>query len=348
VGTCVPAVSVIMPVFNGERYLPEAIDSVLAQTFVDFELLVVDDASTDGTRALIEKYAAKDTRIRARFMEVNSGAIGARNEALRLSKADLIANMDADDVSLPGRFAAQVEFLHRHPDIAAVGSYVRVVDEYGALHSTKRYPTNSALAAWALFFFNSLAHPAVMMRRQELLDAGAYPEASRGTWAEDYDLFTRMSRRAGLANIPAVLLHYRQSSQNTTSRHWERQEQEASRIVQRSVREFTDIDIALEDAAALRGLSTGSYPSSDADIVRLAGVLETLCRRFLAANSYSDRDRRRVRLDAAVKICLLASLSVRSARSQAVRLAWQATQLHALSAAAFAAKASRALARRLG
>jgi hypothetical protein len=343
-----PAVSVIMPVFNGERHLAEAIDSVLAQTFADFELLIVDDASTDGTRAVIEQYAAREPRIRARFMEVNSGAIGARNEALRLSQADLIANMDADDVSLPGRFATQVEFLHSHRDIAAVGSYVRIIDDHGVPHSTKRYPTNSALTAWALFFFNSLAHPAVMMRREALVGAGAYSETTKGTWAEDFDLFTRMSRRAGLANIPEVLLDYRQSAQNTTSRHWERQEQEASRIVQRAVRDFTRTDIALEDARALRGLATGSYPSSSTDILRLAGIVQSLCNGFLAGTSYSHRDQRRVRLDAAVKMWLLASLSAPSAQSQAARLAWQATQLHVFSAAAFAAKVSRSLVRRLG
>jgi glycosyltransferase involved in cell wall biosynthesis len=343
-----PAVSVIMPVFNGERYLGAAIDSVLTQTFSDFELLIVDDASTDGTRNVIEWYALRDPRIKVRFMEVNTGAIGARNEALRLAQADLIANMDADDVSLPGRFGKQVEFLHGRPDVAAVGSYVQIIDEHGTLHSTKRYPTDPALTAWALFFVNSLAHPAVMMRRQVLFAAGAYPETARGTWAEDYDLFTRMSRLAGLANIPEVLLHYRQSGQNTTSRHWERQEQEANRIVQHAVREFMNTDIALEDAQALRGLATGSYPSLSTDILRLAEIVKSLCSRFLATNSYSSDDHRRVRLDAAIKIWLLASLSVRSSPLQAARLAWHATRLNAISPAAFFAKVSRSLTRRDG
>jgi glycosyltransferase involved in cell wall biosynthesis len=122
-----PAISVAMSVYNGERFLAEAIESVLGQTFADLEFLIVDDGSTDGSRAMIEAYAAKDARIRPILRE-NRGLIASLNQMLDEARAPLVARMDADDVCLPERLAQQVAFLDAHPDYGVLGCWTVDID----------------------------------------------------------------------------------------------------------------------------------------------------------------------------------------------------------------------------
>ena len=125
-----PSVSVCMPVYNTERYVAEAVESILAQTLGDFEFVIIDDGSTDGSRAILEPYAKQDDRIRL-ISRPNTGIIGARNEALGLAKGELIAVMDSDDVALPERFEVQVAYLREHPEVVCLGSKVQCIDEAG-------------------------------------------------------------------------------------------------------------------------------------------------------------------------------------------------------------------------
>ena len=122
-----PRVSVALPVHNCERYVAEAIESILAQTFTDFEFLIVDDGSTDGTLPILNRFAARDSRIRV-ISRPNTGIVGALNEMLGLARADLVARMDADDVALPVRFERQVRYLDEHPECVMVGSRVTIID----------------------------------------------------------------------------------------------------------------------------------------------------------------------------------------------------------------------------
>jgi glycosyltransferase involved in cell wall biosynthesis len=322
----VPSVTVIMPVFNAERFLAEAIESILGQTFRDHELVIVDDASTDKSRSIIADFAKQDQRIRPYFQEQNSGAIGARNFALSVARSNVVANMDADDVSLPDRLARQLEYLQANPTLGAVGCQVQVIDGAGSRGAVKHYPTSPTLTAWSLLFFNSLAHPTVMMRRDAVLTVGAYEESSRGTWVEDYSLFTRMSRKYAIANLPEVLLEYRQTASNTTSRYWHIQEVEANRIVQNSVLFFTGTDIGLEGAQAMRGLSTGAYPSTPASIVWLANIIRSLCSEFVRRHHLTPGQRREVEDDAAVKEFLLGAIALRLRPALGVKLMAQAVR----------------------
>ena len=125
-----PRVSVALPVHNCERYVAEAIESILAQTFTDFEFLIVDDGSTDGTLPILNRFAARDSRIRV-ISRPNTGIVGALNEILGLARADLVARMDADDVALPVRFERQVRYLDEHPECVMVGSRVTIIDPDG-------------------------------------------------------------------------------------------------------------------------------------------------------------------------------------------------------------------------
>ncbi|MEA2735824.1 MAG: hypothetical protein QOE14_2275, partial [Humisphaera sp.] len=127
-----PAVSVLMPVYNAARYLAEAVESILAQTFRDFEFVIVDDGSTDRSPAMLDEYAKRDSRIRI-IRRPNTGIVGALNDAIAESKAALIARMDADDVSLPDRLEKQVAYLRDHAECVALGSRVVGIDPYGCV-----------------------------------------------------------------------------------------------------------------------------------------------------------------------------------------------------------------------
>jgi hypothetical protein len=202
-----PRVSVVLPVYNGEPFLAEAVDSILAQSFRDFELIAIDDGSRDASGEILASLARADRRVIA-LHQANAGVVAALNRGLTLARGELIARMDADDVAHPERFARQVAFLDAHPDIAVVGCAVTLIDEGGAPMRDVAYPGTPEAVAQFLEIGAALAHPTVMMRREAVLAVGGYRAAYRH--AEDYDLWLRMAERYRLTNLPDRLLHYRQ------------------------------------------------------------------------------------------------------------------------------------------
>ena len=217
-GMSSPPISVAMSVYNGERFLDEAIASVRAQSFADFEFLILDDGSNDGSRAIIERHAAQDRRIRPIIRE-NRGLIASLNRMLDEARGPLIARMDADDVCLPHRFERQIAFLAAHPDYAVVGSAALDIDEHGAPFPAPDHPPPE----WhedVLKYIEvrtPLCHPAVMARRDVLLNAGGYHRAYRH--CEDYDLWLRIASRARIGNLAEPLLKYRRYAEQISSRH---------------------------------------------------------------------------------------------------------------------------------
>jgi glycosyltransferase involved in cell wall biosynthesis len=209
----VPVVSVVMAVHNGERFLREAIESVLDQTFGAFELLVVDDASTDRTRAILETY--RDRRIRVLTNDRKRGLSHSLNRGIGEARGRYIARLDADDVAEPDRFATQVEYLDRHADVALLGSWYRIIDEQGRETGRRWVPGGHHEIRWMLGFCNAFAHSAVMIRRAALDTVGLYDE-SLG-YAMDYDLWVRIADRMRVANYERFLLRWRTSSSSLTS-----------------------------------------------------------------------------------------------------------------------------------
>lgn len=199
-----PRVSVVMPVRNGEAFLREALDSILAQTFRDFELIVIDDGSSDGTPAIIAEYAARDSRLRAIRQEA-SGLTQSLNRGWRSAAGEYVARMDADDVALPDRLEHQVEFLDGHPEVAVVGTTVIEVGPDGKELRVVRFPEDEAAIRRELRRSNCLVHASVMVRRAALEEVGGY----RLDQVEDYDLWLRIAERHALANLPQPLLRYR-------------------------------------------------------------------------------------------------------------------------------------------
>jgi glycosyltransferase involved in cell wall biosynthesis len=214
-----PAVSVAMSVFNGERFLAPAIESVLGQTMGDFEFLILDDGSTDSTRTTIAGYAARDSRIRLIARE-NRGLVASLNELLAAARAPLVARMDADDVSMPTRFAEQLAFLEANPDHGVVGSLTDDIDEDNRPFplATSEHPRNHEEFLRRIDTLGPLlAHPTVMYRRDVVLEVGGYHAAYRH--CEDFDLWLRLAHRTRIANLPARLLRYRHYAGQVSSRH---------------------------------------------------------------------------------------------------------------------------------
>jgi glycosyltransferase involved in cell wall biosynthesis len=207
-----PRISVVMPVFNGETYLAEAVKSVLGQSLQALELVAVDDGSQDGSGAILERFARADRRVQLVTNARNLGMSDALNRGWRLARGPYIARLDADDVALPDRLSRQADFLDAHPAVAAVGGATITIDRTGRQISTRRYPRSNRVIRSTLLRHNCLAHAAVTMRRSALQAVGGY----RFPCAEDYDLWLRLSERFELANLtePVILqrLHLTQQS----------------------------------------------------------------------------------------------------------------------------------------
>ena len=334
-----------MPVFNGERFLGEAIDSILGQSFRDFECIVVDDGSTDRTPDLLAATQARDPRVVVHRQRGNTGFRSALNAGCALARGEFIARMDADDVSLPTRLDRQIAFLRTYPRVGAVGSAVQLIDERGTRGRVKTYPSGSGLAAWSMLFFNSLAHPTVTMRRAVLESIGFFPAGCAGG-TEDYAVFLDFSRKSRLANLSEVLLWYRVWGGSMTHVKWEVQERDAVRLLQEFLREVFGFELTVEMALSLRGLSRNQYPSQPRDMERIGAMIERLVPLYVSRFADNRLDVRAIRKDASVRLWLLSALAARRSPLQAMSMARRALSLSPLAFAEFLLKVTRRLARR--
>ena len=216
-----PRVTVLLPVYDGREHLAAAIDSILRQSFRDFELLVIDDGSSDGSADLVA--ACPDPRVRCVRNDRNLGVVASLNRGLELARGELVARMDADDASLPERLRRQVDFLDANPEIGACGAFLVTTGRREGVRI--EYPTEAEDVRCELLFDPAMAHPTVCLRRAWFERHGlrydeAYPHA------EDYDLWRRAAARFPLANLGEVLLRYRVHDASVTRRY--RTEQQAS------------------------------------------------------------------------------------------------------------------------
>jgi glycosyltransferase involved in cell wall biosynthesis len=201
-----PKVTVLMAVYNGGKYLKPSIESILSQSFKDFEFLIINDGSTDGSQAVIESYAKKDDRIRL-ISRANKGLIASLNEGLKKARGEYIARQDADDISVPLRLGKEVAYLDSHPSVALVGSNYAHIDTKGKKTGTiTNIFTHPDDLKTALISCNQYGHGSVMMRRSIFKKSGYYEDVLH---AEDYDLWARISRVADVANIEEPLYLWR-------------------------------------------------------------------------------------------------------------------------------------------
>jgi glycosyltransferase involved in cell wall biosynthesis len=201
-----PVVSVAMVTCNVDRFLAESIESILGQTFTEFEFIIVDFGSSDQSKSIISSYAAKDSRIR--FQEISNCSLPeARNAGCFLAQGKYIAIMDADDVSLPNRLLREVEFMEKHPEVGVVGGAVEWINATGKRLRKMQHPLTDSEIQSALLRYPALWQPSVLIRRDAFVSAGGYRPFF--VVAHDYDLWLRIAERFQIANLEEVVLKYR-------------------------------------------------------------------------------------------------------------------------------------------
>lgn len=201
-----PTVSVVMSVFNATPFLREAIESILAQTFDDFEFIVINDGSTDRSTATLDYYQQRDSRVRIYHQE-NRGLIASLNRGCRLAKGLYIARMDADDVAMPNRLRHQVERMRENAALGLLGGAAEWINAAGRSLGIHRYPGTDQAIRSALKQGSPFAHSSILMRREAFISTGGYRPAV--IHAEDYDLWLRIAERFETANLQAVMVKYR-------------------------------------------------------------------------------------------------------------------------------------------
>lgn len=206
--------SVVMTVFNGSIFLRDAIQSVLTQTYSDFEFLIVNDGSTDDSLNIVEELSRKDSRIRVIDQE-NRGLPIALNRAIKESKGDLIARMDADDVALPDRFEKQLAAIDKHA-LTLVGSGVYKISQTGANDGKRIYPAQHAEISAILPMRNCICHPTVVFRRDAFLSVGGYDANYQN--CQDYDLWLRLIDQGRFCNLREPLLKYRRHNSRISAK----------------------------------------------------------------------------------------------------------------------------------
>ena len=259
-----PRVSVLMPVYNGEQYLAEAIESILNQTFADFEFIIIDDASQDGSLSIVRDFARRDKRIQIIENQDNLGLSISLNKGIRAARGEYIARMDADDISTPQRFEDQVAFMDANPDIGICGTWV---EYFGGDAEILKFPLNHDAIYARMLFENALAHPSVMMRAISIKEQGLlYDEEVQ--YAQDYELWSRAVIMVKLANIDQILLRYRIHSQRIGSKYGREQHQTHGLIYRRLLARF-GLNFTSEDIHLHQLISTHRY-GDDIDFIRRA------------------------------------------------------------------------------
>jgi glycosyltransferase involved in cell wall biosynthesis len=248
-----PIVSVVMPVYQAAEFLAEAIESILAQTHPDLELIAVDDGSTDGSAEILERYAKRDPRLTVHRRR-HEGVIRARNAGLSLARAPFVACMDADDVSLPDRLALQVSALTARPDVVCIGGGFDVIDAKNRRLNRVLPPCeHAAILQMALLGSSPICGSNATFRRREVLALGGYHESAG--FVEDLDLWLRLGEIGQLANLPAVISRVRFHDASQSATQQERQ-LDAVHAVVNHARQRRGIAERIERPAPWRPLAT--------------------------------------------------------------------------------------------
>lgn len=220
-------VSVLTPVYNTEKYIGAAIESILAQSFQDFEMIICDDCSKDGTWKILESYAAKDCRIRLVKNEKNLGIAGNRNKLITLAQGEYIVWQDADDISMPLRIEHQLRYLESHPEVGIIGGYLQFFEDDRDL-SLRVYATDDKDLRRTIFRYSPVAQPAAMIRLSCVREAGEYN--LKFPPAEDLDMSFRIGSKHRFANLPEVVIRYREHSNSATFKHLKKMEKSTMEI----------------------------------------------------------------------------------------------------------------------
>jgi glycosyltransferase involved in cell wall biosynthesis len=239
----IPLVSVVMPVYNGEKYLRQAVDSILSQTFQDFEFIIVDDGSKDKTAEILYEYG---TRV-AVYNRGKNGLVKSLNYGIDLAMGKYIARMDADDMAFPQRFEKQVDFLNKHADIGLLGTSAILIDQNGKRLRKLATPSSDLEIRWNILLNSPIIHSSAMFRR-ELFDRNGLRYEETYKAVEDYDLWRRFLYFSKAGNLPEPLIHYRIHQYNVTNQNRQIQIQNHIKISSEAIStEFSDLQLKRED-----------------------------------------------------------------------------------------------------
>ena len=316
--------SVLLTTHNGAAFLRETLDSVLAQSFADYELVVVDDASTDSTPLLLA--ACTDPRLRVLRSDRQLGVAEARNFGFAACRGTYVAAQDHDDLSCPDRFAVQLAYLDRHPDIVLAGSEVLISSE-GRLRRTDHLPgTTPALLRWMLHVDNPLTWSSVMFRADAVRRLGRFMRQEFEP-ADDFDLFHRLLSQGGIARLDETLCVYRWHRTNTSHYQTARMFDRAAAVLERAYRPW--LGDAAPDAASLvvRHLSDRRPAPNSATLARLGHALERILSGYCAATLPDPATTARIKAHAARSWWLAARAAIRSGAPGALRRWHEASAL---------------------
>ena len=261
-----------MAVFNGGDFLEESIRSIAGQTFRDWELVVVDDASTDATRDVVASWSRRDPRIRLVANDRNKGQTACLNQGLHEGRGEWVARQDADDVSDPRRLAAQMDYLVAHPDTALLGTQGVLVDTRGKRTGLLDVPCDHEGIAWCAPFLNPFLHTSVIFRRSVVAELGGYDESFR--IAQDYDLWTRLAAHDQTANLPERLVSYRHVETSLSKSGRNTAFAEADRVSAREAKRFLGRDWTEREARVAGAFRRGLEPSKRKEFWELIAECE--------------------------------------------------------------------------
>jgi len=320
----VPKVSVLMAAYDAEPYLGESVDSILNQTFTDFEFIIVEDGSTDSSPQILERYAKQDRRIRLVLNRSNLGLTPSLNNGLQLATADYVARQDADDISLPQRLALQVEFLDKHPEVGVLGTWMTNVDKRGQ-RVIWQTPTSNALIGWSLLFGTSIAHASVMLRRS-LLEGNA-PFKPEMLHAEDYDLWARLSEKTQLANLQECLYLRRMHKDRVSVRYHEKQEETTKYIMHNNMKKLMGAEIREELVSSIWNAICGRMLGSATDLKKVSDLYIRLYKVFVAKNTLDMVSCKEINHDLANRLTRLGLKHIRHWPADAIQILWAGIRL---------------------
>jgi cellulose synthase/poly-beta-1,6-N-acetylglucosamine synthase-like glycosyltransferase len=325
-----PKISVILPIYNAQVFIADAVKSVLTQSVQDFELILIDDASSDRTPEILAGMA--DPRIHVVRHDENRGLVASLNEGLRLSCGKYVARMDHDDIAMPDRFARQLSFLELNHSIGVVGTGYRLIDGEGTLGPSYRPPVTHEEISWAMSFLCPLAHPTVIARRELLIAQGGYSDSA--SYAEDYDLWERLSRQVKFANLPEPLLLLRKHGNNMTNVWLDKNIAVATDVASRRIGFLLGEEV---DRDVVHCLYTQGHVHQE----RIGQSLKLIMRLMQACSTRYPSVERIIRRDAAIRIALMGLRTHRPGPALSGLL--QATKLNPSFATALLKKLKRRL-----
>ncbi|MFH1822841.1 MAG: glycosyltransferase [Patescibacteria group bacterium] len=289
-----PRITVLLPVYNGEKYIKEAMESILNQTFTNFEFLIIDDCSTDSSLKIIRSY--KDPYIRIIHNETNKGLNKTLNIGLAAARGEYIARMDQDDISLPRRLEKQLAFLDTHSEIGVCGTGFGIIDQKGTLKNETHFPNRPLLLSWKLHFFCPLAHPTVMMRTSLVKEIGGYNTKAR--FYEDYDLWIRLNSITKLTNLDDILFLLRKHEENTSQIHLNEQINSSIKLCRELISKTLDRNVSnnIVQHLYLKNIDNAN------SVVQINNLIRDLYDAFVQKHDIESNDLKLIKGDVALQL----------------------------------------------